>query len=45
LYVALNKRKVVEFEADRLKVMDDFIRSNSSKFNAEKLIFAGKLKK
>ena len=45
LYVDLSKRKVVEFDPDRLKVMDDFIQSNSSKFNAEKLIFAGKLKK
>ena len=45
LYVDLGQRKVVEFDSDRLKVMDDFIRSNSSKFNAEKLIFAGKLKK
>ena len=45
LYVDLNKRKVVEFEADRLKVMDDFIKNNSSKFNSEKLIFSGKLKK
>ena len=45
LYVDLNKRKVVEFEADRLKVMDDFIKSNSSKFNSDKLVFSGKLKK
>ena len=45
LYVDLGQRKVVEFDSDRLKVMDDFIRSNSSKFNSDKLIFAGKLKK
>ena len=45
LYVDLNKRKVVEFEADRLKVMDVFIKSNSSKFNSDKLVFSGKLKK
>ena len=45
LYVDLNKRKVVEFDPDRLKVMDDFIKSNSSKFNSDKLIFSGKLKK
>ena len=45
LYVDLSKRKVVEFEPDRLKVMDDFIKNNSLKFNSEKLIFSGKLKK
>jgi len=45
LYVDLSKRKVTEFEPDRLKVMDDFIKNNSSKFNSDKLIFFGKLKK
>ena len=45
LYVDLSKRKVVEFDHDRLKVMDDFIKVNSSKFNSEKLIFSSKLKK
>jgi len=45
LYVDLNQRKVVEFDPDRLKLMDDFIKSNSSKFNSDKLIFSGKLKK
>ena len=45
LYVDLNKRKVVEFDPDRLKAMDNFIKNNSSKFNSEKLIFSGKLKK
>ena len=45
LYVDLSKRKVVEFNPDRLKVMDDFIQSNSSKFNSDKLVFSGKLKK
>jgi len=45
LYVDLNKRKVVEFESDRLKVMDDFIKNNSSKFNSDKLVFSSKLKK
>ena len=39
LYVDLSKRKVVEFDPDRLKVMDDFIQSNSSKFNSGKLFF------
>jgi len=45
LYVDLNKRKVVEFDLDRLVLMDDFIKKNSSKFNSEKLIFLNKLKK
>ena len=45
LYVDLGQRKVVEFDPDRLKVMDNFIKSNSSKFNSDKLIFSGKLKK
>ena len=45
LYVDLRKRKVVEFDPDRVKLMDDFIKSNSSKFNSDKLFFSGKLKK
>ena len=45
LYVDLNQRKVVEFDPDRLKVMNDFIKKSSSKFNSSKLIFSGKLKK
>jgi len=45
LYVDLTKRKVVEFDQDRIKAMDDFIKENSSKFNSDKLIFYGKLKK
>ena len=45
LYVDLNKRKVVEFDPDRLKLMDDFIKNNSSNFNTDKLFFSGKLKK
>jgi acyl-CoA thioester hydrolase len=45
LYVDLNQRKVVEFDPDRVKIMDDFIKSNSSKFSSDKLAFSGKLKK
>ena len=45
LYVDLSKRKVVEFDPDRLKIMDDFIKNYSSKFNPGKLVFLGKLKK
>ena len=45
LYVDLGKRKVVEFDPDRIKLMDDFIKNNSSNFNKEKIIFSDKLKK
>ena len=45
LYVDLSKRKVVEFGSDRLTLMDNFIKKNSSQFNSEKLIFSNKLKK
>ena len=45
LYVDLNQRKVVEFDPDRVKIMDDFIKKNSTRFNSDKLIFSGKLKK
>ena len=45
LYVDLSKRKVVEFDPDRLKLMDDFVKNNSSNFNTDKLFFSGKLKK
>ena len=45
LYVDLNQRKVVEFGPDRVKIMDDFIEKNKSKFNSDKLNLANKLKK
>tara|TARA_Y100000590_G_scaffold430040_1_gene543246 strand:+ start:86 stop:547 length:462 start_codon:yes stop_codon:yes gene_type:complete len=45
LYVDLSKRKVVEFDPDRIKLMDNFIKNNLSKFNSDKLFFSGKLKK
>ena len=45
LYVDLNKRKVVEFERDRLELMEKAIKVNSSKFNSENLFFTNKLKK
>ncbi len=45
LYVDLSQRKVAEFDSDRVKIMDDFIKNNSSKFNSDKLVFLGKLKK
>ena len=45
LYVDLNKRKVSEFDSDRVILMDDFIKKNLSDFNSEKLFFSNKLKK
>ena len=45
LYVDLNQRKVVEFDKDRIELMDDLIKKNSANFNSDKLFFSGKLKK
>ena len=45
LYIDLNKRKVSEFENEKLKVMDNFINLNKSNFNNDNLIITGKLKK
>jgi len=45
LYMDLSQRKVTEFDPDRLVLMDDFIKKNSSNFSTEKLIFSNKLKK
>ena len=45
LYIDLNQRKVAEFESEKIKIMDDFIKINSSKFNTEKLFLLNKLKK
>ena len=45
LYVDLNQRKVVEFDQDRLILMDEAIKVNSSKFKSDNLFFIGKLKK
>ena len=45
LYVDLNERKVVEFEDEKVKLMDDFINKNKSQFKDENLQFSSKLKK
>ena len=45
LYIDLNKRKVSEFENDKLKVMDNFINLNKSNLNNDSLVITGKLKK
>ena len=45
LYVDLKQRKVIEFEQERLNLIDDTIKINSPKFNSENLFFKNKLKK
>ena len=45
LHVDLNKRKVVEFDEERTKLLDDFINENKSKFKSDNLKLTGKLKK
>ena len=45
LHVDLNKRKVAEFDQDRTKLMDDFIKENKGKFKSDNLKFISKLKK
>ena len=45
LYVDLNESKVAEFENEKIKLMDEFINKNKSKFNYENLKFSSKLKK
>ena len=45
LYIDLNKRKVTEFENEKVKIMDEFINTNKSKFVNNDLSILGKLKK
>ena len=45
LYIDLNKRKVAEFEDEKLKLIDDFINLNNSNFKGNDLVITGKLKK
>ena len=45
LYVDLNKRKATEFEPEKIKIMNDFIKKNSSEFKYDDLLFTNKLKK
>ena len=45
LYIDLKKRKVTEFEDEKIKLMDDFIRENKSNFSSEGLLFSSKLKR
>tara|TARA_B100001029_G_C14889903_1_gene354802 strand:+ start:281 stop:748 length:468 start_codon:yes stop_codon:yes gene_type:complete len=45
LYIDLSKRKVAEFEEEKVKIMDEFINKNKSEFVLDNLVFSGKLKK
>ena len=45
LYIDLNKRRVAEFEDEKVKLMDDFINLNKSNFKNNDLVITGKLKK
>jgi len=45
LYVDLGERKVVEFEKEKVDLMNEFISKNSKTFENENLKFSSKLKK
>ena len=45
LYIDLNLRKVAEFEGEKIKIMDEYIKKNKSNFKSEDLKFSVKLKK
>ena len=45
LYIDLEKRKVTEFEEDKLLIMDSFIKENKANFNSDNLVLSDKLKK
>ena len=45
LYIDLSQRKVTEFEEEKLKLMDRFIKHNRTKFSSNDLLFSSKLKK
>ena len=45
LYIDLGKRKVTEFEDEKIKIMDNFINENKNEFNSDNLTIVGKLKK
>ncbi len=45
LYIDLNFRKVSEFENEKVMIMDQFIKENTSKFKIDNLQFSNKLKK
>ncbi|WP_415278687.1 thioesterase family protein [Candidatus Pelagibacter sp. Uisw_094] len=45
LYINLDKRKVSEFENEKIKIIDNYIKENKSNFNTDGLKLSNKLKK
>jgi acyl-CoA thioester hydrolase len=45
LYIDLNKRKVADFENEKIKIMNEFIKVNKNNFDDKDLKFSAKLKK
>ena len=45
LYIDLNLRKVAEFDEEKSKIMDIFIKENKTQFKSENLHFSNRLKK
>ena len=45
LYIDLKQRKVVEFEQEKIDIMDKFIETNKKKFDNNNLVITDKLKK
>ena len=45
LYIDLSKRKVTEFEGEKIKLMDHFIKEHKFKFSKDGLQLSSKLKK
>ena len=45
LYINLDERKVSEFENEKIRIIDNYIKENKSNFNAEGLKLSTKLKK
>ena len=44
LYVDLDKRKVADFEEEKIKIMDKFIKENKLKFDTDDLKFSSKIR-
>ena len=44
LYVDLEKRKVADFEEEKIKIMDEFIKKNKSEFVKDDLKFLSKIR-
>ena len=45
LYIDLKERKVAEFEDEKTKIMNEFVKENKSNFKSDNLYFSSKLKK